>query len=86
MIVLDVLDLIPFLKGQRDFHSPVRPNRVRKSIEVSEPMASFYNEDDIKAELTKNARRVAESAQKIKKLVESLAKVRYSDFDLNCRV
>ena len=41
----------------------------------------LYNEDDIKAELTKNARRVAESAQKNKKVGRIIViKVRYSDF------
>lgn len=41
----------------------------------------LYNEDDIKAELTKNAKRVAESAQKAKKVGRIIViKVRYSDF------
>ena len=49
---------------------------------MSEPTGKLlYNEDDIKAELTKNARRVAESAQKNKKVGRIIViKVRYSDF------
>lgn len=56
-----------FRKARGISNSPVRPNRVRKSIGSERTYGKLlYNEDDIKAELTKNARRVAESAQKIK--------------------
>ena len=63
----------------------LRPNRVRKSIGSERTYSKLlYNEDDIKAELTKNARRVAESAQKTKKLVELLlSRSVIRIFDLN---
>ena len=71
-----------FRKARGISNSPVRPNRVRKSIGSERTYGKLlYNEDDIKAELTKNARRVAESAQKNKKVGRIVViKVRYSDF------
>ena len=71
-----------FRKARGISNSPVRPNRVRKSIGSERTYGKLlYNEDDIKAELTKNARRVAESAQKNKKVGRIIViKVRYSDF------
>ncbi len=49
------------------------PNRVRNDRKWANSGKLLYNEDDIKAELTKNVRRVAESAQKTKKSVELLS-------------
>ena len=71
-----------FRKARGISTCPVRPNRVRKSIGSERTYGKLlYNEDDIKAELTKNARRVAESAQKNKKVGRIIViKVRYSDF------
>lgn len=71
-----------FRKARGISNSPVKPNRVRKSIGSERTYGKLlYNEDDIKAELTKNARRVAESAQKNKKVGRIIViKVRYSDF------
>ena len=71
-----------FRKARGISNSPVKPNRVRKSIGSERTYGKLlYNEDDIKAELTKNAKRVAESAQKAKKVGRIIViKVRYSDF------
>ena len=65
---MDVFGFDLFRKARGISNSPVKPNRVRKSIGSERTYGKLlYNEDDIKAELTKNAKRVAESAQKAKK-------------------
>ena len=71
-----------FRKARGISNSPVKPNRVRKSIGSERTYGKLlYSEDDIKAELTKNAKQVAESAQKAKKVGRIIViKVRYSDF------
>lgn len=71
-----------FRKARGISNSPVKPNRIRKSIGSERTYGKLlYQEEDIKAELTKNARRVAETAQKTDRVGRIVViKVRYSDF------
>lgn len=73
-------DLYRKARGISD--SPVKPNRIRKSIGSERTYGKLlYNEEDIKAELSKNARRVADTLIKNEKLGKIVViKVRYSDF------
>ncbi|MDY5973604.1 DNA polymerase IV [Streptococcus hyovaginalis] len=73
-------DLCRKARGISD--SPVKPNRIRKSIGSERTYGKLlYNEEDIKAELSKNARRVADTLIKNEKLGKIVViKVRYSDF------
>ncbi|CAM2744874.1 DNA polymerase IV [Streptococcus acidominimus] len=73
-------DLYRKARGISD--SLVKPNRIRKSIGSERTYGKLlYNEEDIKAELSKNARRVADTLIKNEKLGKIVViKVRYSDF------
>lgn len=63
-------------------NSPVKPNRERKSIGSERTYAKLlYNEADIKAEIAKNAQRVAQTLEKNQKFGKTIVlKVRYADF------
>ena len=71
-----------YRKARGISHSPVKPNRIRKSIGSERTYAKLlYQEADIKAEISKNARRVAALLQDHKKLGKTIVlKVRYADF------
>lgn len=71
-----------YRKARGISHSPVKPNRVRKSIGSERTYAKLlYHEEDIRAEMAKNARRVANLLIKNGKLARTLVlKVRYADF------
>lgn len=73
-------DLYRKARGISD--SPVKPNRIRKSIGSERTYGKLlYNDEDIKAELSKNARRVADTLVKHEKLGKTVViKVRYADF------
>ncbi|HEO8331001.1 TPA: DNA polymerase IV [Streptococcus agalactiae] len=63
--------------------SPVKPDRVRKSIGSEKNYGKLlYNEADIKAEISKNVQRVVASLEKNKKVGKTIVlKVRYADFE-----
>lgn len=63
--------------------SPVKPDRVRKSIGSEKTYGKLlYNEADIKAEISKNVQRVVASLEKNKKVGKTIVlKVRYADFE-----
>lgn len=71
-----------YRKARGISNSPVKNNRVRKSIGSERTYAKLlFNDDDIKAELSKNAKRVAATLVKNAKKGKSIViKVRYSDF------
>ncbi|SRR3712207_665669 len=71
-----------YRKARGISHSPVKPNRIRKSISSERTYAKLlYQEADIKAELSKNASRVADLLKANKKLGRIIVlKVRYADF------
>lgn len=73
-------DLYRKARGISD--SPVKPNRIRKSIGSERTYGKLlYKEEDVKAELSKNARRVADTLIKNEKLGKIVViKVRYADF------
>lgn len=73
-------DLYRKARGISD--SPVKPNRNRKSIGSERTYGKLlYNEEDIKAELSKNAKRVTDALVKQEKLGKTVViKVRYADF------
>ncbi|WP_438478175.1 DNA polymerase IV [Streptococcus pluranimalium] len=73
-------DLYRKARGISD--SPVKPNRIRKSIGSERTYGKLlYNDEDIKAELSRNARRVADTLVKHEKLGKTVViKVRYADF------
>lgn len=71
-----------YRKARGISNSPVKPNRIRKSIGSERTYGKLlYDIEDVKLELSKNARRVAdvlESNSRAGKIV--VIKVRYSDF------
>ncbi|MGT2888093.1 DNA polymerase IV [Streptococcus didelphis] len=71
-----------YRKARGVSHSKVKPNRIRKSIGSERTYAKLlYTDEDIKAEIAKNAKRVSEimaQNDKLGKIV--ILKVRYSDF------
>ncbi|MGG6794786.1 UNVERIFIED_CONTAM: DNA polymerase IV [Streptococcus canis] len=71
-----------YRKARGISHSPVKPDRIRKSIGSERTYAKLlYQETDIKAEISKNAKRVAALLQEHKKLGKTVVlKVRYADF------
>ncbi|TWT16329.1 DNA polymerase IV [Streptococcus sp. sy010] len=71
-----------YRKARGISHSPVNPDRVRKSIGSERTYAKLlYNEEDIQAEINKNARRVANLLIKNGKLAKTIVlKIRYADF------
>lgn len=71
-----------YRKARGISQSPVKPNRIRKSIGSERTYAKLlYSDDDIKTEITKNAKRVADIMKKNDKLGKIvILKVRYSDF------
>lgn len=71
-----------YRKARGISNSPVRPNRVRKSVGSERTYGKLlYDEADIKAELSKNSRRVADTLQKNQKKGRIVViKVRYADF------
>ncbi|KHD46304.1 DNA polymerase IV [Streptococcus hongkongensis] len=71
-----------YRKARGISQSPVKPNRIRKSIGSERTYAKLlYNEGDIKAEISKNSKRVADLMEKNDKLGKIvILKVRYSDF------
>jgi DNA polymerase-4 len=64
-------------------NSPVKPNRIRKSVGSERTYRKLlYAEEDVKAELAKNAERVARTLEKMDARGRSIViKVRYSDFE-----
>ncbi|MBM7642506.1 DNA polymerase IV [Streptococcus loxodontisalivarius] len=71
-----------YRKARGISNSAVKPNRIRKSIGSERTYAKLlFSEEDIKAELSKNAQRVADALIKNQKSAKSIViKVRYSDF------
>lgn len=71
-----------YRKARGISQSPVKPNRIRKSIGSERTYAKLlFSDGDIKAEITKNAKRVADLMEKNDKLGKIvILKVRYSDF------
>lgn len=71
-----------YRKARGISHSPVKPNRIRKSIGSERTYSKLlYNEADVKAEIAKNAQRVSDTLLKNKKKGKIVVlKVRYSDF------
>ncbi|MDY4760675.1 DNA polymerase IV [Streptococcus thoraltensis] len=71
-----------YRKARGISNATVKPNRIRKSIGSERTYGKLlYNEEDIKAELSKNAQRVAETLIKNEKLGKTVViKVRYADF------
>ncbi|MGT2906802.1 DNA polymerase IV [Streptococcus dentiloxodontae] len=71
-----------YRKARGISNSSVKPNRVRKSIGSERTYAKLlYQEEDVKVELSKHARRVSESLIKADKAGKTvMIKVRYSDF------
>ena len=63
-------------------NSPVRPNRIRKSIGSERTYSKLLYEDaDIKSEISKNTRRVVDSLMRNNKVGRTVVlKVRYADF------
>ncbi|MGT2949449.1 DNA polymerase IV [Streptococcus devriesei] len=71
-----------YRKARGISNSPVKNNRIRKSIGSERTYGKLlYSDEDIKAELSKNARRVADSLIKNERKGKIIViKVRYSDF------
>ncbi|HHS3529679.1 TPA: DNA polymerase IV [Streptococcus pyogenes] len=71
-----------YRKARGISNSPVKSDRIRKSIGSERTYAKLlYQETDIKAEISKNAKRVAALLQDHKKLGKTIVlKVRYADF------
>ncbi|AND78623.1 DNA polymerase IV [Streptococcus pantholopis] len=71
-----------FRKARGISNSPVQPNRIRKSIGSERTYGKLlYSDNDIKAEISKNARRVADTLAQNKKTGKIIVlKVRYADF------
>lgn len=71
-----------YRKARGISNSPVKPNRVRKSIGSERTYAKLlYDDNDIKAEISKNAQRVADTLSRNKKVGRIVVlKVRYADF------
>lgn len=72
-----------YRKARGISNSPVKPNRIRKSIGSERTYAKLlYTEADVKAEIAKNAKRVAEMMSQNDRLGKSIIlKVRYADFN-----
>ncbi|MGT2929348.1 DNA polymerase IV [Streptococcus dentasini] len=71
-----------YRKARGISNSPVKPNRERKSIGSERTYGKLlYSEEDIRAEIAKNVRRVAASLEQHQKQGRIIVlKVRYSDF------
>ncbi|MGT2802103.1 DNA polymerase-4 [Streptococcus henryi] len=71
-----------YRKARGISNSPVRADRVRKSIGSERTYGKLlYDEADIKAEISRNAQRVTETLKKNKKVGRTVVlKVRYADF------
>lgn len=71
-----------YRKARGISNSPVKPNRIRKSIGSERTYGKLlYDAEDVKLELSKNARRVADSLEKNGRAGKIVViKVRYSDF------
>ncbi|MEQ9763419.1 DNA polymerase IV [Streptococcus sp. ZJ151] len=71
-----------YRKARGISNTSVKPNRIRKSVGSERTYGKLlYNEEDIKVELSKNARRVADTLIKHEKLGKVVViKVRYADF------
>ncbi|MBM7635292.1 DNA polymerase IV [Streptococcus saliviloxodontae] len=71
-----------YRKARGISNSPVKVNRIRKSIGSERTYAKLlFSDEDIKAELSKNAKRVVDLLVSHQKLAKSIViKVRYSDF------
>lgn len=71
-----------YRKARGISNSPVKPNRERKSIGSERTYRKLlFADEDIKAEISNNARRVAETLEKSHKLGRTIVlKVRYADF------
>ena len=71
-----------YRKARGMSNAPVKPNRIRKSIGSERTYSKLlYTDEDIKAELSKNANRVVAELIKQEKLGKTVViKVRYSDF------
>ncbi|KGR73372.1 DNA polymerase IV [Streptococcus phocae subsp. salmonis] len=71
-----------YRKARGISNSPVKPNRIRKSIGSEHTYAKLlYQEADIKAEIAKQANRVGNLLASNKKLAKTIVlKVRYADF------
>lgn len=71
-----------YRKARGISNSPVKPNRIRKSIGSERTYSKLlYQEEDIKAEISKNAQRVADNLQRHHKKGRTIVlKVRYADF------
>lgn len=71
-----------YRKARGISNSPVKPDRIRKSMGSERTYAKLlYDDADIKLELTKNARRVAKLLDRYGKAGKTIVvKVRYADF------
>ena len=71
-----------YRKARGISNSPVKPVRIRKSVGSERTYGKLlYEENDIKAEISKNARRVANALVQNKKVGRIIVlKVRYADF------
>ena len=71
-----------YRKARGISNSPVRPNRIRKSIGSERTYSKLLYEDaDIKSEISKNTRRVVDSLMRNNKVGRTVVlKVRYADF------
>ncbi|MGT2933802.1 DNA polymerase IV [Streptococcus catagoni] len=71
-----------YRKARGISNSEVKANRIRKSIGSERTYAKLlYTEEDVRAEIAKNAKRVTEIMESYKKLGKIvILKVRYSDF------
>jgi DNA polymerase-4 len=71
-----------YRKARGISNSPVKSNRIRKSIGSERTYGKLlYEEDDVKSEISKNAQRVVDTLQRNRKVGRTIVlKVRYSDF------
>lgn len=71
-----------YRKARGISNSPVKSNRIRKSIGSEQTYGKLlYEEDDVKSEISKNAQRVVDTLQRNHKVGRTIVlKVRYSDF------
>ena len=71
-----------YRKARGISNSPVKPNRIRKSIGSERTYGKLlYDDADIKSEISKNARRVVDSLARNNKIGRIVVlKVRYADF------
>lgn len=71
-----------YRKARGISNSPVKSNRIRKSIGSERTYGKLlYEEDDVKSEISKNAQRVVDTLQRNHKVGRTIVlKVRYSDF------